>query len=277
MAHSRHRQVRKAPRSLRATHAILPVAGLLTVAAAGALVITDQDAQPAAVVSAVAAPKQDLFAASAEELPTEVNRSAERAPLTNEAAAEDKIEGTRFAVVQVEVHAAAKGSSPVLAEVASGKTVDITGKTSGDWSQIIHKGLPRWVPTASLAKEMPLGSSPCASGSGSESGLRPDTVKVHRAVCAKFPSIVRYGGVAGRGEHATGQALDIMVSSDVGNEVAAFLMEHRAELGVEYIIWRQRIWRPATSPNWRGMSDRGGATANHMDHVHVTTYGNAAQ
>ena len=56
----------------------------------------------------------------------------------------------------------------------------------------------------------------------------------------------------------------------------AFLMENRAKLGIEYIIYRQRIWRPATSPGWRGMSDRGGVTANHMDHVHVTTYGNAA-
>ncbi len=125
---------------------------------------------------------------------------------------------------------------------------------------------------------MPLGTAPCASGSGSERGLRPDTIKVHRAVCLLFPSVTRYGGLAGRGEHATGQALDIMVvDRPIGNEIAAFLQEHRAELGIEYIIWRQRIWRPSTSGAWRGMSDRGGATANHMDHVHVTTYGNAAQ
>ncbi|MGA8986424.1 SH3 domain-containing protein [Aeromicrobium sp.] len=274
MADTRHRQVRKAPRSVRATHAILPLAGLLTVAAAGTMVVNADDAKPTAIVSA---PKKDVFEMAASEQPVKVSRSAERAPLTNEAAAEDKIEGTRFAVVPVEIHAAAKGSSPVLAKVSSGKTVDITGVKSGDWTQIIHKDLPRWVRSKSLAKEMPLGSSPCAAGSGPENGLRPDTVKVHRAVCAKFPSIVRYGGVAGRGEHATGQALDIMVSSDLGNEVAAFVMEHRAELGVEYIIWRQRIWRPATSPGWRGMSDRGGATANHMDHVHVTTYGSSAQ
>lgn len=229
-----------------------------------------------AAATAAAQPKQDLFAVSAAEKSPAVSRSAERVPLTNEAAAEDKVKGTRFAVTDVEIHAAAKGSSPVLAKVASGETVDITGVTKGDWAQIIHKGLPRWVEAKSLAKEMPLGSSPCASGSGVESGLQPDTVKVHRAVCAKFPSITRYGGVAGRGEHATGQALDIMVSTDLGNEVAAFLQENRAKLGIEYLIWRQQIWRPSTSGSWRGMSDRGSATANHMDHVHVTTYGNAA-
>jgi hypothetical protein len=233
---------------------------------------------PAAPVDAAAQPKQDLFAVSSAEKSPAISRSAERVPLTNEAAAEDKVKGTRFAVSAVEVHAAPESSSPVLATVASGDTVDITGVTKGDWAQIIHKSLPRWVEAKRLATEMPLGTSPCASGSGSERGLQPDTIKVHRAVCAKFPSIVRYGGVSGRGEHATGQALDIMVGvgNPIGDEVAAFLQEHRAELGIEYLIWRQRIWRPATSGAWRSMSDRGSPTANHMDHVHVTTYGNAA-
>ena len=26
---------------------------------------------------------------------------------------------------------------------------------------------------------------------------------------------------------------------------------------------------------WRGMSDRGNATANHFDHVHISVYGNS--
>jgi hypothetical protein len=253
---------------------------LLALAAASALVVLhDEPVSPGTTQVVAAASKQDVFkAASEDQRSTTVSRSAERAPLTNEAAAEAKVEGTRFAVDGIDIHAAAKDSSPVLAKVASGDTVDITGVTKGDWAQIIHKGLPRWVEAKSLAKEMPLGTSPCASGSDSESGLQPDTIKVHRAVCAKFPSIARYGGVAGRGEHATGQALDIMVGNGnpIGNEVAAFLQEHRAELGIEYLIWQQRIWRPATSGAWRGMSDRGSPTANHMDHVHVTTFGHAA-
>lgn len=273
MADSRHRHARKAPRKLRMSRAILPTAGLLSLVAAGALVVANDSPAP---IDAVAQPKQDVFAVAAAEQSPAVSRSAERPPLTNEAAAEDKIKGTRFAVRTIEIHAAAKGASPVLATVESGDTVDITGVVKGDWAQIIHKGLPRWVEAKSLAKEMPLGTEPCPSGSGVESGLQPDTIKVHRAVCAKFPSITRYGGVAGRGDHATGQALDIMVSSDLGNEIAAFLQENRAELGIEYLIWRQRIWRPSTSDSWRSMSDRGSATANHMDHVHVTTYGNAA-
>ncbi len=235
--------------------------------------------QGAGSIDAAPTVSKDRFAAASvmsSTVPTKVSRSAERPPLPNVADVEEQIEGLRYAVTDLDIHASAKKSSPVLAKVAYGESVDITGKNKGDWTEIMHKGLPRWVKTSGLAKEMPLGTAPCASGSGSERGLQPDTIKVHRAVCAKFPSIVRYGGLAGRGEHATGHSLDIMVSSDLGNEIAAFLQENRAELGIEYLIWRQRIWRPATSASWRGMSSRGGATANHMDHVHVTTYGTAA-
>jgi hypothetical protein len=130
------------------------------------------------------------------------------------------------------------------------------------------------VPSRQVADDLPLGTQPC--NKMSEAGLQPDTVKVFRAVCERFPQVGEYGGIAGRGEHATGQALDIMVRGSLGDEIAAFLQEHRSELGIEYLIWEQRIWRPATSASWRPMSDRGGDTANHVDHVHVTTYGSAA-
>jgi hypothetical protein len=251
---------------------------MLTVAgAAGAAVFHGGSPVDTQAVTA-SAPSKDLFAASASrgQAPTSVSRSAERPPAPNVAAVEEKIEGLRYATTDIKVHADAKSSSPVLATVAYGDSVDITGVTNGKWAQIMHNDLPRWVEASDLSAEEPLGTAPCASGSGVEKGLQPDTIKVHRAVCAKFPSIVSYGGIAGRGEHATGHSLDIMVSSDLGNEIAAYLQENRAELGIEYLIWRQRIWRPATSASWRGMSDRGGATANHMDHVHVTVYGNAA-
>ena len=277
--HSKH----AAPRTIRrkrrtvSSWAVLPTVGMLTVAgAAGAAVF--HDSGPVEAATAGASQQKDVFAASASrgQAPVAVSRSAERPPVPNVAAVEEKIEGLRYATTDIQVHADAKSGSPVLATVPYGESVDITGETNGKWAQIMHNDLPRWVEAASISAEEPLGTAPCSTGSGMEKGLQPDTIKVHRAICAKFPSIVSYGGIAGRGEHATGHAIDIMISSDLGNEVAAYLQEHRAELGVEYLIWRQRIWRPATSMSWRGMSDRGGATANHMDHVHVTTYGNSA-
>ena len=74
--------------------------------------------------------------------------------------------------------------------------------------------------------------------------------------------------------HPSGLALDYMVGKDtaLGNAIVAFHVAHWDELGVEYVIWQQRI---LTSPTgaWKAMADRGSATANHMDHPHVNYFG----
>jgi hypothetical protein len=74
--------------------------------------------------------------------------------------------------------------------------------------------------------------------------------------------------------HPSGLALDYMVGSDaaLGDAIVAFHVAHWDELGVEYVIWQQRI---LTSPTgaWKAMADRGSATANHMDHPHVNYVG----
>ena len=49
---------------------------------------------------------------------------------------------------------------------------------------------------------------------------------------------------------------------------ANMLISRAGELNIEYIIYAQRVWLP--SSGWRAMEDRGSATANHYDHVHVT-------
>ena len=74
--------------------------------------------------------------------------------------------------------------------------------------------------------------------------------------------------------HPSGLALDYMVMSDaaLGDAIAEYHIAHWDELGVEYVIWQQRI---LTSPDgvWKAMADRGSVTANHMDHVHVNYVG----
>ena len=50
-----------------------------------------------------------------------------------------------------------------------------------------------------------------------------------------------------------------------------YLLSHADELNIEYLIWRQ-TYIPAHGERSR-MQDRGGDTANHYDHVHVTTVG----
>jgi uncharacterized protein YgiM (DUF1202 family) len=121
--------------------------------------------------------------------------------------------------------------------------------------------------------------APCPSGSSVEDGLTPDAIRVHRAVCAEFPGVSSYGGLrGGGGAHGEGRALDIMIGSNssLGDAIAAFVRSNYKALGVSEVIWQQRIWTvQRSSEGWRPMEDRGSATANHMDHVHVTVYGNS--
>jgi hypothetical protein len=92
------------------------------------------------------------------------------------------------------------------------------------------------------------------------------------AVSGNVPGISSIGGTrasaADPGGHPSGLAVDYMVSAAVGDAVVAYHIAHWDELRVEYLIWEQRM---LSSPNgsWKAMADRGGATANHMDHVHV--------
>lgn len=280
-----HRRNAPSPWRRTAAKVVLPTLGVLTLVGTSALVVVnDAEVAPVAAASAASA-GDDIITEALQANPdqkAEVSRSAERPELPDEAAPSIDVTGTEMALEDgVDIHTDTDGDSPVLATLDTSETVDVTGKEKDGWTQVVHKELPRWVKSDEIGKELPLdnperplGAEPCPVGS--ESGLQSDTVKVLRAVCDRFPEISSYGGLAGRGEHATGHALDIMVRGPLGDEIAAFLQENRAELGIEYLIWQQRIWRPATSGSWRGMSSRGGDTANHMDHVHVTTYGTAA-
>ena len=103
------------------------------------------------------------------------------------------------------------------------------------------------------------------------SGLGPNAAAVYSAVRTAF-GITNIGGYrpGDSGDHGTGHACDIMITSRAqGDAVAAFVMAHASEFHVTYVIWRQRIWFPGTS-SWRPMADRGSITANHYDHVHVS-------
>ena len=56
----------------------------------------------------------------------------------------------------------------------------------------------------------------------------------------------------------------------LGQAVADYARAHASELNLYDIIWAQRIWTPTRgSEGWRSMSNRGSATANHYDHVHI--------
>jgi hypothetical protein len=169
----------------------------------------------------------------------------------------------------------------------AGKHVLVTGRAADGRVEVVVNGRSRWVTAGYLSDDKPdpvesgaaaaattgLSMAPCPDGSV-ESGLTSGAIYVYRSVCHAFPQITSYGGWDAHGEHSSGKALDIMTSDvALGNAIASFLQQHASELHLYDILWRQHIWTPVrASEGWRLFADRGSATANHYDHVHVSVY-----
>ncbi len=204
-----------------------------------------------------------------------------------------KVVGKRYSRVGLNVRKAASPDAKVVGTLDVGDRVRILNVKDDGWRLILFDGQQRWVKGVYLSKSKPapppvrststsrsrsssstggLSTARCASGSAVESGINANAVAVHRAVCARYPKATSYGGYrADGGNHAAGRGLDIMVSGSMGTEIAAWLRSNASKLGITEIIYAQRIWTTQrSSEGWRSMSDRGSATANHYDHVHVT-------
>lgn len=157
-------------------------------------------------------------------------------------------------------------------------------------AEAADKPAPKAAPKASAPKAAPKAAAPkaadskpaaggasgaaCASGSSVEKGLSSSAIKVHRGICNKFPFVTSFGGIRGGSGsyHNSGRAVDAMVSGQRGWDVANWVRANAGELGVTEVIYAQKIWTvQRSSEGWRSMSDRGSATQNHYDHVHVST------
>lgn len=297
MAHHRHKRetnarprLRLPGRLPRAVVVALPVAVVATTSAVTLGVLAEQPALG-----------RDLMAStSTADLRMSVGASASRGPVVTRGssrmvkaekridAARQEIKATNVAVrtadtrlwttEELNLWSDATGQAVQLGVLDAGKKVLATGREQADRAEIVVDGESRWVSADYLADEKPrpgveaLGGS-CTNGTSVPSGVSPNIVKVHQAVCAAFPEIGSYGTFRGDGEHSQGLAVDIMVSGSLGWEIAEFIRANYSELGVSYLIYSQKIWSVERGgEGWRGMSDRGSTTANHYDHVHVTTY-----
>ena len=113
-------------------------------------------------------------------------------------------------------------------------------------------------------------------------GLTDHTKKMKVALAKKFEitssSMFRAGDDDGTDHgHNTGMSVDFMVpvGSAKGDELSEYITKNMKELGVYYVIWEQRFYMPqhniyGPANTWNLMPDRGGVTANHYDHVHVS-------
>jgi hypothetical protein len=194
----------------------------------------------------------------------------------------------RFSTTALNVWSGPGEKYKLRTEVDTGTKLRATGVEVRGWAQVVLEGRFAWVNADYLAKKKPVvedeetvataggvTQAPCPLGSSVEAGLTPDAVRVYRSVCANFPAVTSYGGVRpDDGEHGTGQALDIMATGALGDEIAAWVRANASALGVSEVLWAQQIWTvERSSEGWRYFEDRGSATANHFDHVHVTVYG----
>jgi hypothetical protein len=82
------------------------------------------------------------------------------------------------------------------------------------------------------------------------------------------PDMLGVGSRGNASDHPGGKALDLMTTDQSrGDAIAECALANADELGVTYVIWNQRM---NTGSGWESMEDRGGDTANHKDHVHVS-------
>lgn len=140
---------------------------------------------------------------------------------------------------------------------------------------------------AAPATAGPASPAPAAGKAGyATKGMKPQTATVANTLGERF-HLKTIGGYRPNSSpyddpkfgHATGLAIDFMTNdipngSSTGGALAKYLQENASSLGVEYVIWEQRIWSQTRSDEgWRPMPDRGDPTQNHMDHVHLSLNG----
>jgi hypothetical protein len=204
-----------------------------------------------------------------------------------------KVIDRKYATTELNVRTQASADSSVVAVVKKGTKLSVTKTISDGFRYVSYRGKGRWVRNQYLSDTKPksatsssssgsgsggISGAPCPGGSSVESGLTADAIRVHRALCHRYPQFTSFlGRRSSSGYHGEGRAIDCMISdSSVGWDAARWLRANAKSLGVMEVIYRQQIWTvQRSSDGWRSMSDRGSPTANHMDHVHVSVYGNS--
>ena len=138
------------------------------------------------------------------------------------------------------------------------------------------------VETAAAPEVQPVASTP-ASGNTipTDSNLQPQAEAFRQEIAAKF-GITNIGGYreGDPDDHGQGLAVDVMVptSSQLGDQVAQYAIDNMDRAGISYVIWKQQFYMPVDNiygpaNTWNQMPDRGGDTANHYDHVHISFNG----
>ncbi|MBD8079503.1 SH3 domain-containing protein [Cellulosimicrobium arenosum] len=199
------------------------------------------------------------------------------------------VTGQMWTTDAVNVRTAPSADAEKVTTASFATAVDVTGAVEDGWNQVVWEGAAAWISADFLSDSEPepepeageqaasaAGTSlaPCSVNPEIESSLQSNATATYRSVCASFPQVTSYGGIrpGDSGDHGTGRAVDIMITGETGWEIARYLQANAGSLGITYVIYQQQRWMAgdATS-SWIPMEDRGSTTANHYDHVHVST------
>ena len=141
---------------------------------------------------------------------------------------------------------------------------------------------PAAVETAAAPEVQPVASTPTTGNAiPTDPNLQPQAEAFRQEIAAKF-GITNIGGyrAGDPDDHGKGLAVDVMVptSSQLGDQVAQYAIDNMDRAGISYVIWKQQFYMPVDNiygpaNTWNQMPDRGGDTANHNDHVHISFNG----
>ena len=184
-----------------------------------------------------------------------------------------KVVGSKYATASLNVRTAPDRDSEVVAVVSAGTKLSVTAAMHDGFRFISYAGRGRWISNKYLSSTKPkvstttgggggaggggISAAPCPGDSAVESGLTQDAIRVHRALCARYPQISSFGGrrAGDGGFHGTGQAVDAMIAnSSVGWDIANWTRANASKLGVSEVIYYQKIWTvQRSSEGWRPM------------------------
>ena len=136
--------------------------------------------------------------------------------------------------------------------------------------------------TTAAPEVQPVASTPTTGNVlPTDPNLKPQAEAFRQEIAAKF-GITNIGGYreGDPEDHGKGLAVDVMVptNSELGDQVAQYAIDNMDRAGISYIIWKQQFYMPVNNiygpaNTWNQMPDRGGDTANHNDHVHISFNG----
>jgi len=146
------------------------------------------------------------------------------------------------------------------------------GQTQGFGTSVVPGLSPIPRPPAGAPSQEP-GPVKTSGATGSlkrQPGVNPNVYTLWDSVTAQYPNVENWG-IWGdeahkkrKSDHNTGDAIDIAIKNNNGNEVAGLIVEQAAASNVKYVIHNRRIWKPST-----GWQPYKGSHA-HDEHVHVS-------